>query len=420
MKKTTDEVYSKISKFIDKNSDKIIDFTLECVRTSSETPPGDETEICKLITKKASEWGLDKPEIFKKKNNRPNLLFNIKGLKKGKKLLLSGHLDTKPIGDTTEWKVLNPEKPAIIDGKLYGRGSTDMKGGVVGMLAAAGALKECKIKLEGDLGLLFTADEEGGCAYGAKYISEKGIKADSIILGEPSGEEKNFDAIGLASRGVLLGKIILHGTQMHSSISDRGGCVNASVKMARVLVEFADNLKKYLHFKPHKLYPFGPTINPGVTLEGGVFYGVIPGQAGFGFDLRVIPGMGFDVLKADIKRFLKDLKKKDKDIDAELVLEKPPLDAWIPPAEIDENHPVVEDCISSAEKVLGYKPRKVGEPFGTEASFYVNELGISTVPSFGPGYIRLAHGPDEYVETRAIIDAAKIYALTALKFLKIQ
>jgi acetylornithine deacetylase len=295
-----------------------------------------------------------------------------------------------------------------------------MKGGVVGMLAAAGALKECEIQLEGDLGMLFTADEEGGCAYGAKFISEKGIEADAIILGEPSGENKDFDSIGLASRGVLLGKIILHGTQMHSSISDRGGCVNASVKMAKVLLEFADNLKKYLRFKPHKLYPLGPTINPGVTLEGGVFYGVIPGQAGFGFDLRVIPGMEFDVLEADIKRFLKDLKEKDRDIDAELVLEKPPLDAWIPPAEIDEKHPVVKDCISSAEKVLGYKPRKVGEPFGTEASFYVNELGIPTIPSFGPGYIKLAHGPDEYVETKAIIDAAKIYALIALKFLKIQ
>ena len=280
----------KICDFINKISDEVTDFTLKCVKQSSETPPGDETAIAEIVSSKAKKWGFSEPSIFTKKNNRPNLLFNLNGLNDGKKLIYSGHLDTKPIGNTKDWKAIDPSKPAIIGKRLYGRGSTDMKGGLVAMLAAAYAIKSCNIPFNGEIGMLFTADEEGGCAYGAKYLVEVGLKADAIIIGEPSGEELNFDTIGLASRGVLLGKVLIHGTQMHSSISDRGGCINASIKMAQVMVEFAKNLKNNLSYKPHKLYPLGPTINPGVTLEGGVFYGVIPGEASFGFDIELSLG----------------------------------------------------------------------------------------------------------------------------------
>jgi len=418
MDKNKNITSNKICNFIDSIRNEIINFTLDCVKQSSETPPGDETAIAELIKKKAMAWGLGKPKVFAKKQNRPNILFSLKGISKGKNLILSGHLDTKPLGDSKNWRIIDPAKPAIVNNRLYGRGSTDMKGALVGMLAAAYAIRSIKLSFSGGLALLFTADEEGGCAYGAKYLAEIGFEADAIVLGEPSGEERNFDTIGIASRGVLLGKVIVHGTQMHSSISDRGGCINASVKMAKVLTEFAKNLKNNLRFDPNKLYPLGPTINPGVILEGGISYGVIPGLASFGFDIRVLPGMEFEILREDIENFLKKLKKADKELDAELVLEKPPLDAWIPSAEIEEDHPVVKSCITSAKNILGYEPEKVGEPFCTESSFYVNRLNIPTISSFGPGFIKLAHGPDEYVDLEAIIDSAKIYALASLDFLK--
>jgi len=77
--------------------------------------------------------------------------------------------------------------------------------------------------------------------------------------------------------------------------------------MAQVLCEFAENLKSHLHYEPHYLYPTGPTINPGVTLSGGIFYGVIPGEASFGFDIRVTPGMTLEGIKTDIKTFLDKL-----------------------------------------------------------------------------------------------------------------
>jgi len=407
----------RIVNSIDAKKEEIEEFTLNCIKQLSENPPGDESKIADLFIRKAKEWKLEDPEIWMKKENRPNLFFNINGKGNGKTLILNGHMDTKPIGDIAEWRIIDPCKPQIIDGKIYGRGSTDMKGALVGMLAAANAIVEDGLNFKGKLVLSFTADEEAGSTYGAKYISERGFDADAIIVGEPSGVEKDFDTIGLACRGALLGKIVVYGTQMHSSLSDKGGCINASIKMAEVLVEFSKNLKNNLNYKNHYLYPNGPTINPGVTIDGGVFYGVVPGIASFGFDLRTIPGMEFKQVVGDINKFLNKLMAKDKDLKAELVLEGPKISPWVAPAEISQHHPVVESCIKATEAILNFKPEKVGVPFGTDSCFIVDKLKIPTISSFGPGYIKLAHGPDEYVDIKAIIDSAKIYAIAALIFL---
>ena len=411
------EIIKKINNIVDLKREEIIKFALESVKELSETPPGDEMAIVELIKKQALKWGLPEPEIWSKKANRPNLIFTIKGKKNGRVLILNGHTDTKPIGDITEWKVSDPYNAKIVGGKLYGRGSTDMKGGVVGIIAAAMAILYSKISLDGDIILALTADEEGGSNYGARVLIEKGFKGDAMLIAEPSGEEKDFDNLALACRGAMLGKVVAYGTQMHSSLSDKPGCINASVKMAKVLVEFAENLKKYIHYKPHPLYPNGPTINPGVTLDGGVFYGVIPGVASFGFDLRVIPGMTYKETKMDIENFLNKLKEKDKDLKIELVLEKPPNN-WAPPVEINKDHSLVLSCMEATKNILGIEPKLVGAPFGTDGVFFVKAgIDMEIIPSFGPGFIKLAHGPDEYVNVKGILDAAKIFALAAIGYL---
>ncbi len=409
---------NQINLKINEKKDEIIKFSLELVKELSETPPGNETGVARLIKKQASIWGLPEPEILSAKENRLNLIFTLKGKKSGKVLILNGHIDTKPIGIASDWKVIDPYNPEIIKGRLYGLGATDMKGGVAAILAAAMAIKECNISFDGDILLLFAADEEGGGVYGAKVLIENGIKGDAMIIAEPSGENTDFDALALACKGAVLGKIVVHGTQMHSSLSDRGNCINASVKMAEVLVEFATNLKSNLHYKPHPLYPNGPTINPGVILEGGVFYGVVPGIASFAFDLRIIPGMTLKDVKKDIEEFLKNLMKKDKNLHVELVLEKR-INYWAPAVEISRDHPLVVSCIKAARDVVGFEPKLVGAPFATDGVFFVKAgVDIQIIPSFGPGLIKLAHGPDEYVNVEAITDAAKIFAIASVDYLK--
>ena len=410
------DITRQISDAIELQRDEIIDFTKVLVKQLSENPPGDERAVGELIKEKASEWGLSAPEVWSLKDNRPNLLYTVKGKNKGKTLLINGHTDTKPLGDLSAWTT-DPYEPAIIDGKLYGRGTCDMKGSVAAMLGAAYALIQCDILRNGNLVLALTADEEGGSMYGAKALVEKrGFDADAVICGEPSGTESGFDTIHIACRGALLGKVEIRGTQMHSSLSDKGGCINASIKMAEVLCEFAQHLKSHLRFEPHYLYPNGPTVNPGVTLSGGIFYGVIPGEASFGFDIRVIPGMTLDVIKTDIETFLHELAKKDRDLHAELVLEKPPMD-WFPAVEIKRDHPLVDACIQAAKAVVGAEPAVEGALFGTDAISFSDTTGIPSIPSFGPGLIKLAHAPDEYIEVEEIIQAAKIYAIAAAEYL---
>jgi acetylornithine deacetylase/succinyl-diaminopimelate desuccinylase family protein len=410
------DIVEQIIHAVESKRDDIIGFTKILVKQLSENPPGGEQFVGELIINKASEWGLPAPEVWSIKEEHPNLIFTVNGQKQGRTLLLNGHTDTKPIGDITAWST-DPYEPEIINGKLYGRGATDMKGSVVGMLGAAYALIHSKILINGNLVLALTADEEAGSVYGAKaLVKDRGIQADAVIVGEPSGTNKGFDTIHIACRGALLGKVVVHGTQMHSSLSDKGGCINASVKMAQVLCEFAANLKSNLRYEPHYLYPTGPTVNPGVLLSGGIFYGVIPGEASFGFDIRVIPGMTLERIKSDIEGFLERLMKRDRDLKAELVLEKPPMD-WHPPVEIGKDHPLVTSCLYATKEIIGEEPIIEGALFGTDAISFSGVLGIPTIPSFGPGFIKLAHGPDEFIEVEDIINAAKIYALAAAEYL---
>ncbi len=408
---------SSIIKDIDSRDQQLIDLAKKLVLIKSENPPGDESSLAEFIKNFGQKWGLGRPVVISKEKNRPNIFFTLgkKNSSSEKSLVLNAHMDTKPIGDRDCWNY-DPEDPVIKDGRLYGRGSTDMKGAIAAIIAASSSILRKKIPLKGQLILIFSADEEAGSAFGARVITEKGLDADAILIAEPSGIEKDFDSLGIACRGALLGKIVVHGTQMHSSISDKGGCINASVKMAEVMIEFARNLKNKISYEPHYLYPDGPTVNPGVTLKGGIFYGVIPGEASFGFDIRTIPGMEHRKLENEIKDFLKELMQKDSELKAELIIEKPPLNDLLP-AEINKDHELVKACAAAAREVLGFEPQLMGVPFSTDAIYYTNQLKIPTIPSFGPGLIKLAHSPDEYINIKAVLDAAKIFAITALKYL---
>ena len=143
-KKIIDQVVNEI----DANRNEIVEFTLDMVKVLSENPPGNEADISELIKHQALQWGLPEPEIWEKEKNRPNLIFKISNGSHERSLILNGHIDTKPIGEAEEW-IIDPYNPEIRDGKLYGRGSTDMKGAVAGIIAAVAAIINKKIRSHG-------------------------------------------------------------------------------------------------------------------------------------------------------------------------------------------------------------------------------------------------------------------------------
>ena len=321
---------------------------------------------------------------------------------------MNGHIDTKPIGDPTHWRT-DPLVATIVDGELYGLGSSDMKAAVAAMVYAAAAFERLHPDHGGQLGLILTADEEGGMGQGAHYLLDNGlIDYDAIIIGEPAGIRTSWEQLDVVSRGFTALRVMVGGTQMHSSLTDVMPSRNASELLAGVLSRFRSEFK--LPYEPHPYCPQGVTVNPGVTLKGGVFYGVNPGRAEFGVDIRIPPGLTKADVQAAMDRFVEAERASDPDLEITWAFEVSPLD-WITPTEISADHMLVEAARHASLAVLGHEPPLGAFPGGTEAAVYQGRGGIPVLPALGPGYLPVCHGPNEHVEVESIIEAAKIYAL---------
>jgi acetylornithine deacetylase len=223
----------------------------------------------------------------------------------------------------------------------------------------------------------------------------------------------DFDYLHLCARNTVLFKVKVHGTQMHSSISDRYPSINASVKMGWILWRMARDLE--LRYEPHPYYPKGPTINLGDTVSGGVAYGTFPGYAEFCSDIRIVPGMTRQGVKADLEEFLQELCQEDPELRVELELEGGEREEEWKWLQGDESFVgIMQDA---SERVLGRRPALGGFPAFTDAYWFHSYAGIPSIPAYGPGLLSLAHGPNEYVSTEAIVQASKIYSLAALAYL---
>ena len=414
----TGSMAERVRAYLDGRDGEVLELARDLIRTPSPNPPGDERAVAELVVRRLQEFGIDDISCVGAEEERPNVLARVRGAAPGPTLILSGHLDTKPAGDMDAWET-DPWDPVLRDGDLIGLGSGDMKAAVAGMMYAAAALRHAQEAggagggFAGELVLVFTADEEAGARFGSKWLADNGhLSADAAVIGEPSGIISEWESVHLVSRGAALFKVAITGTQMHSSISDRLPCVNATVKMARLIDRMDRELKSYLTYDEHPLCPVGPTVNVGVMAEAGVFYGVYPGNAEFACDVRTLPGMTEESLQADVGRFLDDAMADDPDLRAEL--------DWfltVPPVEIDADHPVVDALVEAGREVLGFSPDLDAFPGATDAPYFQLTAGIPTVAAFGPGMLPRAHSPNEYMDADGAALSARIYALAALRYL---
>lgn len=406
-------MFEKVISEVESLEEEFIQFVQGLIKTPSENPPGNESDVAEVIVRRAKKLGLPEPKVLAKKDNRPNLIFEIEGKGDGPTLMYNGHLDTKPVGVLEKWD--NPPFGAIIKGnKLFGLGSSDMKGAVAAMLYA-GAICQ-REKLKGNLKLIFSADEEAGGTYGAEYVAKNGnIKADICLIGEPCGVQRNWEKLHIIARGETCFKTKVYGTQMHSSISDLVPSVNASIKMAQLLVKMSSELK--FNYPPHPLIPQGVTKGYGVMVKGGVYYGVLPGYAEFSTDIRLLPGMTPDDVKRDVLSFIEKAKKDDPELEVKIEFEPLPL-GYIKPTEVSADEPFVRILRDISTKVLSFTPELGAFPAWTDARFFDEISGIKTIPAFGPGFLTITHSPKEYVEVKSLIEALKIYSLAAIHYLE--
>lgn len=408
-----DDLLPEVRAFLRAREQAVIELACALIAAPSPNLPGDETAPAAVMEDALASLGLSNVRRLAKEPHRPNLIVEIPGAKPGPRLAICGHLDTKPVGEAAaEWKT-DPLTPTIIGDRLYGLGSTDMKGACAAMVYAGAAFASVADRAAGSLTLVFTADEEYGSKFGAQYLAEtKALDVDAMILGEPSGVREDWDGLRIVSRGFSGFRVLVRTTQMHSSISDEFAAVNANEAMAKVLTAMREAFVP--RYPSHPLAPNGPTVNLAVKVMGGVGYGVLAGHAEFWSDVRLTPGMDLATFREDLEGAVAHAASTVPGSTVEL--EFTPGLAWYPATEVTPDHAVVRACQAAANRELGSEMPLAMFPGGTDAVSFQGVAGIPTIAAFGPGMLPLAHGSNEWVSVRSIGQASRMYADAALLF----
>ncbi|MDR5700192.1 M20 family metallopeptidase [Agromyces aerolatus] len=386
----------------------VLELTRELVAIDSQNPGPQESEIVRHLASWAKDRGFD-ARVLEPVTGRPNLVITVDRGGPGH-LGLSGHLDTKPIGDAlSEWHT-PPLELTVVGDDAFGLGSTDMKGGVAAMMlaledfAAGRGGAASGGPASGRVSLVLTADEEQGSDAGAKALAAEGLlpDLDDIVIGEPSGITDPWEAVYLVSRGICCFHIDVLAHQGHSGLSHTLG--------RNATLHAADLLHAFETFTPTVDTPgeveCAPTVNPGMFITGGVSFGTWPGHCRVSMEVRLVPGMRQETLHREIDALVRAT------LPAEVDYRISYLDSgqgWMPAVELSPTTAVARAARSAAESVLGRPVPFAAFPGGTDATYFMGRGGIPTIASLGPGWISVAHGANEKVGVSQLHEAHRLY-----------
>jgi succinyl-diaminopimelate desuccinylase len=375
----------------------VVSLCRDLVRFKSVNPPGDELEIAEYVAGVLRQVGLT-VEIVRHTPTRASVLARLEGSGEVPALLYTGHLDVVPVG-AKEW-LHHPFEGEVVEGKLWGRGSSDMKGGGAAMIAAAKILAAANLPLKGDLILAFTAGEEGE-QLGATELAARPDLApvQAVVVAEPS-----YNDVYVAEKGALWLKVTTYGKSAHGSMPHLGR--NAIMMMVALLSEL-DSL-----VVPHEEHPllggFTRSIN---TIVGGVKTNVVPDRCEVTIDQRTVPGQDHGAIVNQVEELIADLGQQIPGFRASVEV----INDRIPVATSPEE-PVVQRFYNAVAKVVGKRPIPKGVNYYTDAVVFAPALNAPMIIC-GPGDPKLAHQPNEYVEVAKLVEAAKIFTLVAAQLL---
>lgn len=295
----------------------------------------------------------------------------------------TGHIDTVPLG-AAAWK-RDAFGASLEGGRLYGRGSSDMKSGVAAFVVAALALAE-RLRDGPGVTLVITADEECGCG-GAAFLAKQTTllgTVGALVVGEPTA---NYPLVG--HKGALWLEARVSGVTAHGSMPERGD--NAIFKAVRAV----DDLRKFdFGVEPHPLMG-RPTLNVG-TLHGGLNINSVPDSATIGVDIRTIPGQDHRLLRDKLERAL--------GADVELV---PKVDVEAIYSNPDE--PWMQQVFAVAERQIGERPTPRTATYFTDAAVLNDVYRDVPICVLGPGEPHLAHQTDEFCLVDRVEQSVAIY-----------
>jgi acetylornithine deacetylase/succinyl-diaminopimelate desuccinylase family protein len=374
-------------------------FCAELVEAATENPPGRSyRSALEVVGRHLRTLGLDSgveavPGGGSDPEN-PRFWLSSEWGEGERAVYFHGHIDVVPAQDPAQFQ------PRVTDETIFGRGSSDMKGGLVSMIYAIRALEDAGLRPGGRIALRIVPDEETGGAAGSRALCDRGLlfadDACAMLTAEPTG-----GIVWNASRGALTYRVRVRGRSSHVGLQHLGSnAFEKSFGLLRALASIKEDVETRV-----TSYPLEPEqarrsiLMLGGEVDGGKNFNVVPAQFSFTLDRRINPEEDFDREK---RRLIQALEGAE----LECIQEARP-------AATPSGHPAARALADVVEEVRGARPRLELCPGILEIRFYSER----NVPAFayGPGLLSVSHGPNEFVKRRDLEECAVVYALAALR-----
>ncbi|MCK4438081.1 ArgE/DapE family deacylase [Candidatus Bathyarchaeota archaeon] len=379
---------------IDESS--LVKLLKDMVRIDSVNPslvPGaaGEAEMAEYCADYMRSLGLE-TIVYDVEPGRPNTVGVLKGGGGGRTLLLNGHTDTVGV----DYMTIDPFQPEVGDGKLYGRGAFEMKGGLAASMAALKAVVDSGSALKGDVILAAVCDEEYASIGTERLMKE--TTADAAIVGEFTAGN-----IQVAHKGFAWINVETHGVAAHGSLHRIG--VDAIAKMGHVLIRL-EALGQLLEETEHPLV--GPGSVHASIIEGGSELSTYPANCKLQLERRLIPGEDREDVDEEMTSLIKSLEEGDPKFNADYT-----ITFYRGPMEIDPDEEICRVLKEGSEKLLGKTPRYVGGT-GWMDTQIIYSKGIPAVAHGPIGYG--AHAKEEWVDLQSVYETALVHGYAIKKF----
>ncbi|MBO5574547.1 MAG: ArgE/DapE family deacylase [Clostridium sp.] len=335
--------------------------------------------------------------------NRSNVYAVFRGKKGGRSILFNGHIDVMPAEDSDGWTT-PPYAPDVRDGKVFGRGTADMKGGLMASVMAVKLLQDAGYTLPGDVIITSVCDEEGG-GNGSMQAVMRGLSADGVVNCEGTDDE-----LILAHMGWVFFRVEFEGKACHSGGKANG--VSAIDKAIKVIHALEEKEHAWLLTYKHPLLP-PPNLNIGV-IKGGSAGSTVPGDCMFETCVHFVPGlMTMDQVKEEFIDAVTRCAKADPWMESHM----PKITVYQAGQgfEQDPEDPFIQAFRRAFLAVRGKEAVMAGCPAGNDARLFKN-IARCPVVLYGPGHLAQCHGVDEYLELEEYYNAILTYAQLILEF----
>ena len=417
-----DELIYRLCNAVDDAAEELVELTQQLIRIPTINPPAPNyRDICDLISTRLSARGF-KCELVRATGAlgdsdqypRWNVIARHVGKQPGDCVHFNSHTDVVAVGDG--WTVA-PFEGVVQDGKVYGRGACDMKGGLAASIIAAEKFIEVCGDYNGAIEISGTADEESGGFGGVAYLAEHGWfdpeRVQHVIIPEPL----NKDRICLGHRGVLWTEIETYGHIAHGSMPFQGEC---AIRHMGAVVEAIEQKIYPSLLKKKTAMPVVPEQARQATLNINSIHGGLPEpEDGYsGLPAALVPDRCRMVLdrRFIIEEDIEDVRQELQALLREVGQSRPKFKAKtkelfsVLPMMTDKDSPIVRAVADAIQDELGTTPDYVVSP-GTYDQKHIDRIGrLKNCIAYGPGILDLAHQPDEYVGIQDMVDAAKVMA----------